>query len=552
MKLKTIFYLLFSGLLIWECASIKAPPGGPVDETPPEIVNINPPNRTVNLTDRRIIIEFSEYMDENSFKNNIVVFPRLEELIKYKFKGDEIHLILPDELDSAKTYIIQLNRNIKDEHGVSLAKPIQLAYSSGDRISSGMINGNVFGSGEAVVHLWKINDLPLDSIFATIPDYVTDVDDNGFYSFEYLAADNYIVLAVDRTSADLPLNVERSEYGMFWQDNITLSENDTIFNINIRMHKEAQELKLVRGEWSNYSWGYLYFNNDLPDSINLSMRLTQDKAIVDYDYFINSFDKTNLMIFPEDSLLSEPLQIMIDSIMFENQLQLDSAAIEIRIPQVSDTSYLKIIKPQSRLSITPNSIEGDQIDLLFSKPVKLSANELLAPKLFDSDSIESDILITRIDSMYCTISPVSAWQENSKYRLVLNRDGVTTEYGRGLQDSLITINISTTSRMGYGGVIGNLQTHKRDGILVELFSVKNPSLSRIADVNSKLQFEFKMIPEGDYSLRIFNDRNGDMNYNFGTAYPLHPSEWFYFYPDTFEVRANWDTELNPILLPEVK
>ena len=552
MKLRTIFYLLFSGLLIWECASVKAPPGGPVDETPPEVTNISPPNRTVNLADREIIIEFSEYMDENSFKNNIVVFPRLDEPIKYKFKGDEVNLILPDELDSAKTYIILLNRNIKDEHGVSLAKSEQLAYSSGDRISSGMIEGNVFRSDKAVVHLWKINDVPPDSIFGIIPDYVTDVDDNGSYSFEYLAAGNYTILAVDKGSADLPLNVERSEYGMFWQDNITLSENDTISNINMRMHEEAQELKLVRGEWSNYNWGHLYFNNDLPDSIKLSIRLMQDATNINYDYFINSLDKTNLMIFPEDSLLSESIQILIDSIVVGDQLQLDSAAMEIRIPQVTDTSYLKIIKPQSRLSITPKSIDGDQIDLLFSKPVELSANELLAPNLFDSDSIESDILITQINPMYYTINPVQAWQENTKYRLLLNRDGITTEHGRGLQDSLITITISTTSSMGYGGVVGSLQTDRREGILVELFSVKNSSLSRIADVNSKLQFEFKMIPEGDYSLRIFNDRNGDMSYNFGTAYPLHPSEWFYFYPDTFEVRANWDTELNPILLPEVQ
>ena len=146
-------------ILIWECASVKAPPGGPVDETPPTIIEINPPSGTVHLNTNEIQIKFSEYMDENSFKNSITIFPRLEETIDYKFKGDEIVLKLPEELDSSKTYIIQLNRNIKDEHNVALSISEQLAFSTGSKISQGIISGKVYGSGQESVHLWKINDL---------------------------------------------------------------------------------------------------------------------------------------------------------------------------------------------------------------------------------------------------------------------------------------------------------------------------------------------------------------------------------------------------------
>jgi hypothetical protein len=538
--------------MLWECASIKVPPGGPVDETPPEIVSISPSNKTVNLSERRIVVEFSEYMDASSFDKNITVYPRLNSPIKHKFRGDKIIINLPEQLDSTTTYIIQLNRNIKDEHGVPLAKSEQIAFSLGDQIDIGRIEGQIFGSGKAAVHLWKISDVNSDSMFNSIPDYITDVEDNGEYSFDYLAPSRYMILAVDKSGSNLPLNVERSEYGLYWQNSIVLTDNDTITGVSMRMWKEPQELKLVRGEWSNFSWGNIFFNNNLPDSIELNMFLKQGEEEVNYKYFINSFDRTNVTIYPSDSLKTETLKILFDSIRFENQILLDSTYLEIRIPQEIDTTYLQLIKPQSRLTIIPNGIEGDQVDLVFSKPVTLSSDPQFQPKLFNKDSNEVIIKLTKIDPMYYRIDNSDEWLENHQYHLILDREGMITKFGRGLQDSLITINISSTNRMGFGGVTGALDRQQKDRMMIELYSVKNPSWYRLADVNSQSQFEFDMIPEGEYSLRIFDDNNDDMMYNFGSAYPFHPSEWFYFYPDTFEVRANWDTELNPILLPEVK
>ena len=39
-------------------------------------------------------------------------------------------------------------------------------------------------------------------------------------------------------------------------------------------------------------------------------------------------------------------------------------------------------------------------------------------------------------------------------------------------------------------------------------------------------------------------------YTFGKASPFLPSEWFYVHPDTFEVRANWDIDVESIRVGE--
>jgi len=543
-------YFLISIFLLWNCASIKPPPGGPVDETPPELISVNPPSSTTDLTSDKITVKFSEYMDESSFNNNIKIYPRLSNPFEWKFKGDEIIITLPDSLDSEKTYIIYLNRNIKDEHGVPLAKTIQLAYSTGNKISSGEIDGRVYGSEQMSVHLWKIDDITVDSLFATQPDYITDVNEDGLYSFSYLTPGNYQILALEKSGADLPLNVEHTRYGLHWHTTINLSENDTVSNINMRLWKEPQKLKLLRGEWSIYNWGKLIFNNDLPEGITVDLQMkSEDEQNIDLlEYYLDPMDLKNLILQASDSLARNSLKVKIISIKLNNELLLDSAEVAIQIPQEPDTSYLHILKPAPNFQISPNNFAGKELDIIFSRPVRLSNDSLYVLKLFKNDSIQVTTNIAQINPIQLQLIPVLKWEENEKYQLKINREGILTSKGNGLKDSIFVINLQTTKSIGYGTVTGKISELVSSNLAIELFSTKNPSLSQTSFVNSKSEFEFKTIPEGNYSLYFYKDSDNDMKYSFGKAYPSKPSEWFHFYPDTFEVRANWETEIAPIKL----
>jgi hypothetical protein len=539
--------------LLWNCASIKAPPGGPVDETPPDIIEVNPTSGTTRLTSNKITVKFSEYMDEKSFKNSIKVFPRLPKPLEFKFKGDEIILTLLDSLDSEKTYIIYLNRNIKDEHKIPLAKTIQLAYSTGDKISSGVIVGQVYGSEDKSVHLWKINGTVTDSLFATEPDYITDVNDDGRYSFSYLAPGNYQVLAVEKSGAGLPLNTDHTGYGLHWRNSLKLAENDTLSNINMRLWKKPAKLKLLRGEWSAFIWGKLIFNNDLPEGIivDLQLKSKDDQNIDIIQYYLDPMDQKNLVLHINDSLVQNSLKVNILSLKLNDELLLDSAEVLIQVPQEPDTSYLQILKPITNFQILSNSLTVKELDIIFSKPVKLSEDSLFLPKLFLNDSTLINVNINQINPMQFQLIPLLQWKENEKYQMKINQESVLAKGGRGLKDSVTTINLRTTKSIGFGTVIGKISESVKFNLAVELFSTKNPSLSHTSFVNSESQFEFETIPEGNYSLYFFNDSDNDMKYSFGNAYPNIPSKWFYFYPDTFEIRANWETEIAPVKLPEV-
>ena len=72
-----------------------------------------------------------------------------------------------------------------------------------------------------------------------------------------------------------------------------------------------------------------------------------------------------------------------------------------------------------------------------------------------------------------------------------------------------------------------------------------------SDLNLDNMFRVDNIPEGRYLLMFFNDRNEDNKISSGYVSPYQPSEWFYYYPDTINIRANWDLELNDIKLGEI-
>ena len=309
----------------------------------------------------------------------------------------------------------------------------------------------------------------------------------------------------------------------------------------------------MRGEWSTFNWGKLVFNNELPQDVTINLQLkTENGEFLDsLLYYQDPIDNKNLIIQVSDSLLPKSIKAYIESIKLNNESLLDSSEILIQIPQEPDTSYLKVLKPAQNFQISHDNLTIKELDIIFSKPVQLSKDSLFIPKLFKNDSIPVNANIKQINPMQLQLVPLLQWEENAKYQLRLNREGISTEGGRGLKDSVVTINLRTTKSIGYGSVTGKISESVQPNLTVELFSAKNPSLSQTSIVNSKSEFEFKTIPEGNYSLYFFIDSDNDMKYSFGTAYPITPCEWFYFYPDTFEVRANWETEIAPIKLPEV-
>ena len=135
--IRNYFYLFLQSSIVFisiifiqYCAVIKPPSGGPMDTTPPYLVHVNPPSGSLNYKGEKIILQFSEYMNSNSIEKGIRIFPNFKDELSILIHGDIVTINFPDDLEKDQTYVINLSRNITDEHGVELAELREL-FDSG-------------------------------------------------------------------------------------------------------------------------------------------------------------------------------------------------------------------------------------------------------------------------------------------------------------------------------------------------------------------------------------------------------------------------------------
>jgi len=221
-------------LVLFSCASVKAPQGGPLDSDPPKLKSTSPKILTNLSQGQKIILSFNEFIKEESLKNAIEIFPTVNQKIDFEYFGKEVIITLPSNLDKDKTYIISLNSNFSDEQNVKLNENIVIPISLSNSINQAAIEGKIFGSySKPSILIWK-GIIDKNELLSKKPDYIISSSDK--FSFGYLAYDKYTVLAVDLYNPKLSL--EKNKISFFSESFIQLTKDDTQ-NLNFFFNTEA-------------------------------------------------------------------------------------------------------------------------------------------------------------------------------------------------------------------------------------------------------------------------------------------------------------------------
>ena len=266
-----LFFLCFHYLSnVFSCAAIQAPSGGPKDETAPFLLYSTPATGATNFDQSIVQLFFSEYILERSISDAISLLPKTDDPIQVKYKGKELVVKLPDSLLIDQTYILSINRNLKDENGVSLSEGIQLAFSTGNIIDKSKINGKLFSEEETSALLWKIRDsLDAKEFFLRQPDYTIDANEDGHFSFNYLSNGSYKLLGINRSKLNERLDPNYSIYGTSSTDVINIDSASTFKkDVNILIPKASKYIRVVNGKWVNSRRGEINFDAPINEKID--------------------------------------------------------------------------------------------------------------------------------------------------------------------------------------------------------------------------------------------------------------------------------------------
>ncbi|MBE6250129.1 MAG: hypothetical protein E7111_00565 [Bacteroidales bacterium] len=220
------------------CANTTTPPtGGPKDTIPPLIVDLYPEIGQTNVptTKPKLELKFNEYVVVKDPKS-LFLSPPLEKSAQFKIKGKSVIVYFENDLDSNKTYTLDVTNAIADNNEGNMFPGYTLVFSTGDVIDSMMVTGVVQDCNSlqpikgATVMLYK--DHADSALFLKRPDAAVKTDEWGFFCLRNIQDTIYRVYAI----------VDENNNNKYEAENEKVAFIDTLFRPTGRVVDSLPEL----------------------------------------------------------------------------------------------------------------------------------------------------------------------------------------------------------------------------------------------------------------------------------------------------------------------
>ena len=542
--------ILFAAILFINCAEIGPPPGGEIDKLKPRIISSVPENGAVNVSPgNEIVIHFSERITKPASGKSIYISPRLPEKPKVKWKSDHITITLPDSFKTDQTYIISLASGIKDLRNNPIDSGSIIAFSTGDELSSGKISGfvkNDLGKPEnaMLIGLYNKKDFNASTFIDSLyPDYFAVTDKEGFFTFQYIPNNKYIVLGISDRNKDERFNPDR-EYFAVTDREIVLDSLNQFENLLLTVNPSdtsSPEIQSVR---------YLadrLVHLSLSKEIDLNLIQTNLSNLILKSIDSDSTSYPCLFLMESDVTAGNSLNGYFGEIpdglyICELLYKKDHSAIykdSIKIERFEDETNPKIIYFQP--DIFPIFLNDLDISLQFSEPIdtaKLSSETFV---ILDNDS---NIIIPSteiINSSYLNFSSAQL-QEGNQYSFIVSEFDIFDITGNSLGDSTKSYTLNIVDTDSVGTISGEVSIIPEDKLSAPIFLQFDNIKTKQSYTNELSGSKFSLeLPAGKYVLSgyIDSDKNGIRSK--GSIFPFKYSEWYTTHPDTISVRARFET-----------
>lgn len=184
------------------CANTTTPPsGGPKDTIPPVIVEVVPAMGATNVPTKKtkLYLKFNEYVQVKDAKS-LFLSPPLEKAPKHRLKGKGVEITFEGDLDSNKTYTLDVTNALADNNEGNMFPGFTLVFSTGDKIDSMVVTGLVQDCNTlepmkgATVLLYK--DHADSALFLKRPDAAVKTDQWGFFCLRNIQDTIYRMYAI--------------------------------------------------------------------------------------------------------------------------------------------------------------------------------------------------------------------------------------------------------------------------------------------------------------------------------------------------------------------
>lgn len=421
-----LFTTLAISLLLYGCATITTPTGGPKDEEAPILTSSDPKNDQTNFKGKTIELTFNELINLNNPKDEIIIIPPVGKKTNFQAKRNKVIITPEESLRENTTYTISFREGIKDLTEGNPVENQKLAFSTGPFIDTLQIEGTVAeATKEKIPEGITVALFSSDTfnIFEHTPEYFTKTAKDGKFQITNLKPGTYRLYAFEDKNKNLKLESKNERYA-FKSDTIHLKKNSTknqlrLVNLDsrpptftnvraqadvntIRFNKQVATYKLTSPEKLLSSFGtdgseiITYYPNIESDSLQIQLH-AEDSLHQTFDslIYIKKTDKERIEESLRLSVTDPQLNTETGKITFQlipskiiTALTLDSIYLEVdsltKIPLEKKSFTLdtarKIINVTQQLALKKDEPEPKNLILRPSALISIEGDTSKATK----------------------------------------------------------------------------------------------------------------------------------------------------------------------------
>lgn len=335
--------IFFTSFLIFSCAKIVTPNGGPKDNLPPKFVESKPYQNSVNFKGNEIEIKFDEYIVLENPNTKVLISPQIKPSPEITSNLKSIHIKGLDSLKENTTYIIDFADAIKDYNEGNRLNGFSFAFSTSDHIDTLWYEGRVLDAFEltAIADKYVLLYSNFDTTYIknNPSDYLTKTDSNGVFRFHNLA---------DR------------EYKLFILDDKNQNKIYDLANEGIGFSNEILKPYLPDSTAKAKLLKQKFYYTELVEEKAENLQNNPKQERKDTLFHINKYEKDTLDFFKGRYDLVFKDTLSIDS--FPALLVKDSDTTEVNFTKTNDTLYSFVsnldVAKQYEIIVKANSISN--------------------------------------------------------------------------------------------------------------------------------------------------------------------------------------------------
>lgn len=521
------------------CANTTTPPsGGPKDTIPPVITEIYPILGQVNVPVKKtqLKIEFNEYVTVKDPKS-LYLSPPLEKAAKFKLKGKSVIVYFESDLDSNKTYTLDLTNAIGDNNEGNMFPGFTLVFSTGDVIDTMMVTGLVQDCNSlkplkgATVMLYK--DHADSAVFLKRPDAAVKTDEWGFFVLrniqdtvyrmyalidennnnkydpetEKIAFIDSLVTPVVVVNDTLP---ELQKYDM--KDTVNCLARNTEYELNIFKEKPSKQM-IVNKERVGERTAYITFMAPYAQVDSIWVKgVPSDKLITQFNILQDSLEIWVNDPKPQpDTLVLNVKYLKTDTLGLLNSF---TEEIKLLKPKKSTgKSSTRDIKKEDttavfKITAQPETVEQYGFTIEFTYPLVESAFDSLTFRYLNPRQQESigryTVTQDSLNLRKYVVRPAEKLQPGYEYFLKVPHRKFKDINGFYNDSSEVKVTLPNDDKLSSMILV---LTNVKNKYIVDLLNEKRDKVLRSYIVDGDQSLIFPYLKAGKYSIRITEDLN---------------------------------------------